>query len=155
MNSPLSSRSRQNLSSPVRLRRGLTMERSTWKTLLSAMQYVLYFAGETCRLTLLVSPICRTFFMASTSPSRFAFISPVPFELDSHSPFLQPGSKIGVLGRTGGGKSTLALSFFRFVEATEGKIVIDGVDISNVGLTDLRSRLTIIPREFICSHFHF
>ncbi|KAF8324040.1 ATP-binding cassette transporter [Clavulina sp. PMI_390] len=60
---------------------------------------------------------------------------------------VEPGSKIGVLGRTGGGKSTLALSFFRFVEATQGKIVIDGVDIAQVGLTDLRSRLTIIPQD--------
>ncbi|KAG8716045.1 hypothetical protein FRC11_010771 [Ceratobasidium sp. 423] len=56
-------------------------------------------------------------------------------------------SKIGVLGRTGSGKSTLALSFFRFVEATEGRIIIDGVDISKLGLTDLRSRLTIIPQD--------
>ncbi|EUC65182.1 multidrug resistance-associated ABC transporter, partial [Rhizoctonia solani AG-3 Rhs1AP] len=56
-------------------------------------------------------------------------------------------SKIGVLGRTGSGKSTLALSFFRFVEATEGRIVIDGTDISTLGLTDLRSRLTIIPQD--------
>ncbi|KIM26711.1 hypothetical protein M408DRAFT_330465 [Serendipita vermifera MAFF 305830] len=57
------------------------------------------------------------------------------------------GQKVGVLGRTGGGKSTLALSFFRFVEAFEGKIYIDGLDISKVGLTDLRSRLTIIPQD--------
>ncbi|KAJ1311227.1 hypothetical protein OPQ81_009727 [Rhizoctonia solani] len=56
-------------------------------------------------------------------------------------------SKIGVLGRTGSGKSTLALSFFRFVEATEGRIVIDGLDISQLGITDLRSRLTIIPQD--------
>ena len=50
-----------------------------------------------------------------------------------------------------GGKSTLALSFFRFVEATEGKILIDGINIADVGLADLRSRLTIIPRA--CKHF--
>jgi len=56
-------------------------------------------------------------------------------------------SKIGVLGRTGGGKSTLALSFFRFVEATSGKIIIDGVNIADIGLTDLRSRLSIIPQD--------
>ncbi|KAH9050918.1 ATP-binding cassette transporter [Lactarius deliciosus] len=43
--------------------------------------------------------------------------------------------------------STLALSFFRFVEATEGRIVIDGIDISKIGLTDLRSKLTIIPQD--------
>ncbi|EJU00344.1 multidrug resistance-associated ABC transporter [Dacryopinax primogenitus] len=55
--------------------------------------------------------------------------------------------KIGVLGRTGCGKSTLALSFFRFVEPYEGKIVIDGIDITKIGLTDLRSRITIIPQD--------
>jgi len=54
--------------------------------------------------------------------------------------------KVGILGRTGSGKSTLALSFFRFVEATDGNIVVDDVDISKIGLTDLRGRLTIIPR---------
>ena len=52
-----------------------------------------------------------------------------------------------ILFLTGSGKSTLALSFFRFVEATEGRIVVDGVDISMIGLTDLRSKLTIIPRK--------
>ena len=59
---------------------------------------------------------------------------------------IMPGEKVGILGRTGSGKSTLALSFFRFVEATEGSISVDGIDIGSVGLTDLRSKLTIIPR---------
>lgn len=58
-----------------------------------------------------------------------------------------PGEKVGILGRTGSGKSTLALSFFRFVEATEGRILVDGLDISSMGLTDLRSKLTIIPQD--------
>ncbi|KAG6333895.1 hypothetical protein ID866_5197 [Astraeus odoratus] len=64
-----------------------------------------------------------------------------------------PGEKVGyvgILGRTGSGKSTLALSFFRFVEATEGRIIIDDIDISKLGLTDLRSKLTIIPRVYLC-----
>ncbi|KAJ3748238.1 multidrug resistance-associated ABC transporter [Lentinula raphanica] len=60
---------------------------------------------------------------------------------------IRPGEKVGILGRTGSGKSTLALSFFRFVEATEGRIIIDDIDIAKVGLTDLRSRLTIIPQD--------
>ncbi|KAF8178248.1 multidrug resistance-associated ABC transporter [Pholiota molesta] len=60
---------------------------------------------------------------------------------------IKPGEKVGILGRTGSGKSTLALSFFRFVEATQGRILVDGIDTSKIGLTDLRSRLTIIPQD--------
>ncbi|KAK2461264.1 hypothetical protein APHAL10511_006791 [Amanita phalloides] len=60
---------------------------------------------------------------------------------------VNPGEKIGILGRTGSGKSTLALSLFRFVEPTEGRIMIDGLNISSIGLSDLRSRVTIIPQD--------
>jgi hypothetical protein len=51
------------------------------------------------------------------------------------------------VGATGCGKSTLALSFFRFVEAHSGRIFIDGLDIADIGLGDLRRRLTIIPQD--------
>ncbi|XP_039061868.1 ABC transporter C family member 4-like isoform X1 [Hibiscus syriacus] len=57
------------------------------------------------------------------------------------------GEKIGVVGRTGSGKSTLIQVFFRLVEPTGGKIIIDGIDICMLGLHNLRSRFGIIPQE--------
>ena len=54
--------------------------------------------------------------------------------------------KVGIAGRTGAGKSSLMLGLFRIIEAAEGHIFIDGVDIAQLGLHELRSRITIIPQ---------
>ncbi|KAL2869491.1 putative ABC bile acid transporter [Aspergillus lucknowensis] len=55
--------------------------------------------------------------------------------------------RVGVVGRTGAGKSSLTLAIFRFLEAWRGRILIDGLDISMLKLHDLRSRLAIIPQD--------
>jgi ABC-type multidrug transport system fused ATPase/permease subunit len=60
---------------------------------------------------------------------------------------IKPGEKIGVCGRTGSGKSTLLLCLFRILEGNNGKILIDDIDISKIGLEMLRNSLTIIPQE--------
>lgn len=61
----------------------------------------------------------------------------------------RPHEKIGIVGRTGSGKSTMGLSFFRFLEASRGSITIDGIDVATIGLEDLRSKLTIIPQDAV------
>ena len=60
---------------------------------------------------------------------------------------IQPGEKVGVVGRTGSGKSTTCLCLFRILEATSGSIFVDGINIANLGLLKLRNSLTIIPQD--------
>ncbi|CAD7667352.1 unnamed protein product [Nyctereutes procyonoides] len=57
------------------------------------------------------------------------------------------GEKVGIVGRTGAGKSSMTLCLFRILEAAEGEIRIDGLNVADIGLHDLRSQLTIIPQD--------
>lgn len=71
-------------------------------------------------------------------------LSPVLKNINVH---IKPQEKVGIVGRTGAGKSSLTLALFRIIEATEGHIEIDDVDTSKLGLFDLRRHLSIIPQD--------
>ena len=60
---------------------------------------------------------------------------------------VEGGNKVGIVGRTGAGKSSFTLALFRIIEAAEGSILIDGIDIASLGLHQLRSKITIIPQD--------
>ncbi|KAK7127960.1 hypothetical protein R3I93_020518 [Phoxinus phoxinus] len=71
----------------------------------------------------------------------------LPNALDEVSLEVLPGERVGIVGRTGSGKSSLFLALFRMVELNQGQILLDGVDISSVRLGNLRSKLAIIPQD--------
>ncbi|KAF9332491.1 hypothetical protein BG006_004633 [Podila minutissima] len=70
-----------------------------------------------------------------------------PAVLHNVSLRFKAGEKVGIVGRTGSGKSTLAISLFRFMDPASGSIEIDGVNITSIGVQDLRTKLTIIPQD--------
>ncbi|KAF6112501.1 ATP binding cassette subfamily C member 10 [Phyllostomus discolor] len=71
----------------------------------------------------------------------------LPNALDGVTFRVQPGEKLGIVGRTGSGKSSLLLVLFRLLEPSSGRVLLDGVDTSQLELAELRSQLAIIPQE--------
>lgn len=77
----------------------------------------------------------------------FAYRPGLPIVLKNLNLNIKSGEKIGICGRTGAGKSTIMSALYRLNELTAGKILIDNVDISQLGLFDLRRKLAIIPQD--------
>ena len=84
--------------------------------------------------------------VTSRYPGSKGKVSSDSITLKNVSFSLLSGEKIGVVGRTGAGKSSLVLALYRLLEQVEGEILFDGVDISSFKLERHRSRITIIPQ---------
>ncbi|TYJ13682.1 hypothetical protein E1A91_A10G066700v1, partial [Gossypium mustelinum] len=78
---------------------------------------------------------------------KIRYRSNAPLVLKGITCTFQEGTRVGVVGRTGSGKTTLISALFRLVEPASGRILIDGLDICSMGLKDLRMKLSIIPQE--------
>jgi ABC-type multidrug transport system fused ATPase/permease subunit len=100
----------------------------------------------------------QEFFLNKTNPYlvlRFSvsmrYRKDLPLSLNSVSFKLNPSMRCGVVGRTGSGKSSLTAALFRLVEIESGRILLDGVDLSKIGLSDLRGKsphgLRILPQD--------
>ncbi|EXC02962.1 ABC transporter C family member 10 [Morus notabilis] len=88
-----------------------------------------------------------TFGKVEISNLKVRYRPNAPLVLHGISFTIEGGQKIGIVGRTGSGKTTLISVLFRLVEPTEGQILVDELDICTIGLHDLRSRFGIIPQD--------
>ena len=81
------------------------------------------------------------------SSVSFRYRPNLPLVLRSVDVAVAGGEKVGIVGRTGAGKTSLISTLLRLAELDAGKVEIDGVDISGVGLNDLRGAVAVIPQD--------
>ena len=77
----------------------------------------------------------------------FRYRPDLPMVLNGISIDIAPGSKVGIVGRTGAGKTTLFSAILRLTEIDSGSVKIDDLDVSKIGLTELRSAIAVIPQD--------
>lgn len=80
---------------------------------------------------------------------QMAYRPGLPLVLQNFTASIGCNEKIGICGRTGAGKSSIMVALYRITEMTSGSISIDGIDISTLGLNNLRSKLSIIPQDSV------
>ncbi|XP_022081418.1 multidrug resistance-associated protein 7-like isoform X2 [Acanthaster planci] len=110
-------------------------------------QYIKDLPSENQQGRLQVAPSWPQHGQVSFKNVSFAYRPSLPNALNGVTFDLQPAEKLGIVGRTGSGKSSLFQVLFRLVEIQSGQVTIDGVDIAHLSLEELRSKLAIIPQD--------
>ena len=122
--------------------------------MMSSVERIQYFTGEIPREEEL-TPLLEMTPIPSSWPSKGCIEARDitmryrngPQVLKNISFEIKGGEKVGLAGRTGSGKSSLLVALFRMEKLEEGKILIDDIDVSKIGIETLRSRLSIIPQD--------
>ena len=123
---------------------------TTLETMMVSVERLLSYAGlkgERTGSTLSVPPEWPHAGAIELRDMRMGYREGLPDVLKGCALSVRGGEKIGIVGRTGSGKSSLLVALFRICELRGGSLLIDGVDIANVDLPTLRSRLAIIPQD--------
>ena len=96
---------------------------------------------------IILKPLFQLSYLSENDIKQVRYRPNAPLVLKGITCKIEGGHKIGIVGRTGSGKTTIISALFRLVEPTEGMIIIDHLNISKIGLHDLRSHLGIIPQD--------
>ncbi|RCN49283.1 ABC transporter, ATP-binding protein [Ancylostoma caninum] len=117
------------------------------ETNIVAVERIAEYTTSPTEVYILPKYIFNASFMKVEKLCHFRYREGLDLVLKGFSADVRGGEKIGIVGRTGAGKSSFALALFRMIEPVSGRISIDDVDITAIGLHDLRRNLAIIPQD--------